>query len=69
MHGMVVKHNDVIHADVHGAVVIPADVIKDIPEAVAEMGRREAGILAAARSADFSIEKLKAVITGDGDIH
>lgn len=69
VHGMVVEHNDVIHADLHGAVVIPSDVIKDIPEAVAEMNRREAGILAAARSADFSIDKLKAVISGDGDIH
>jgi regulator of RNase E activity RraA len=69
VHGMVVKHNDVIHADLHGAVVIPSDVVKDIPEAVAEMNRREAGILAAARSADFSIDKLKAVISGDGDIH
>jgi len=69
VHGMVVEHDDVIHADLHGAVVIPADVVKAIPEAVAEMNRRESGILAAARSADFSIEKLKAVITGKGDIH
>ncbi|MBX2823712.1 MAG: RraA family protein [Gammaproteobacteria bacterium] len=69
VHGMVVEHDDVVHADLHGAVVIPAEYVKEIPAAVEEMNKREAGILAAARSPDFSIEKLKAVIRGDGDIH
>ncbi|MBX2884332.1 MAG: RraA family protein [Granulosicoccus sp.] len=69
VHGMQVEHDDVIHADRHGAVVIPTEVVTQIPEAVAEMNRRESGILAAARADDFSIEKLKAVIVGDQDIH
>ena len=69
VHSTVVKHNDALHADLHGAVVIPSDVVKDTPQAVAEMNRRVAGILAVARSADFSMDELKAVISGDGDIH
>jgi len=69
VHGMVVQHDDVIHADLHGAVVIPAEYVKQIPDAVDEMNKRESGILAAARASDFSIDKLKAVIRGDGEIH
>ena len=34
VHGMEVAHNDIIHADQHGAVVIPQDSISKIPEAV-----------------------------------
>lgn len=69
VHGMQVEHDDVIHADRHGAVVIPTDVVTQIPDAVAEMNRRESGILAAARADDFSVEKLKAVILGNQKIH
>ena len=39
--GMTVSPNDVIHADRHGAVVIPPEAVKEIPAAVDLIARRE----------------------------
>lgn len=58
--GMVVQSGDVIHADRHGAVVVPADAVTKIPEAVALVARREKVILDAARAPDASAETIKA---------
>ena len=59
VHGMVVQDNDLIHADRHGAVVIPEDVVAEIIDALDLMLRREKVILDVARGSDFSVEKLK----------
>lgn len=67
--GMVVNSGDIIHADVHGAVVVPADAVKKLPDAVDLLTRREAVILDAARSSDFNIDKLKAAMGSAADIH
>lgn len=67
--GMRVLHDDIIHADQHGAVVIPAQAVKALPAAVELLQRREAIILKAARSADFDIEKLKKATADSADIH
>jgi regulator of RNase E activity RraA len=47
---MIVKSGDLVHADLHGAVVIPHEVARDVPAAAALMVRREAVILAAAKT-------------------
>ena len=67
--GMTVHHDDLIHADKHGAVVVPKDCVAEIPAAVDLLVRREAVILAAARSPDFDIEKLKTAMSAQSDIH
>ena len=67
--GMRVEHDDVIHADRHGAVVIPESAVKEIPAAVELLVRREAVILQAARSSDFDIGKLERATAGAADIH
>lgn len=69
VHGMTVRPGDLIHADRHGAVVLPADRLAEVLLAVDLVTRREAPILAAARHADFSIEKLKAAMAEADDIH
>jgi regulator of RNase E activity RraA len=69
VHGMAVTHNDIIHADQHGAVVVPVAAVLQIPQAVALISRREAVILEAARRPDFDIEKLKAATGTSKDIH
>ena len=60
---------DIIHADRHGAVVIPRDSVKKLPDAVELLTRREAVILEAARASDFDIEKLKAAMGKSAEIH
>jgi regulator of RNase E activity RraA len=67
--GMSVKSDDLIHADRHGAIVIPRDVAVKLPEAAELCGRREAPILEIARSPDFSLEKLKAALKRSAEIH
>ena len=60
--GMVVKHNDIIHADRHGAVVIPNEAVDGLPAAVDLMIRKEAVQLDAARDPSFNIEMLRAAL-------
>ena len=59
VHGMVVNSGDLIHADRHGAAVIPHDVAREIPKVADLMHRREAVIIGAAQDSGFTVEKLK----------
>lgn len=67
--GLTVTPNDIVHADHHGAVMIPADAVTQIPDVVAQLVRREKVILDAAKSPDFDIDKLKAAMQGAREIH
>jgi regulator of RNase E activity RraA len=60
--GMIVADGDIIHADRHGAVVIPNDALDKLPAAIDLMARREKVILDAARAPDFNMEKLRAAL-------
>jgi len=57
--GMAVSSGDVIHADYHGAVVIPLDLAERLPAAIDLMARREKVILDAARAPGFNVAKLR----------
>ena len=63
VHGMAVRHDDIIHADVHGAVVVPAALVTALPDAIERIARREAHLIGAAQQSDFNFEKLKAAMT------
>lgn len=67
--GMIVQDGDLVHADRHGAVVIPAEVAREVPAAAELCGRREAPILKVARSSDFSLQKLEAAMAEAAEIH
>jgi regulator of RNase E activity RraA len=67
--GMTVRSGDLIHADRHGAVVIPFDIAAKLPDAAELCGRRETPILEIARSKDFSLEKLKEALQRSAEIH
>ncbi len=66
--GMHAAHDDVIHADYHGAVVIPAEAVTKLPAAVDLVARREKVILDVCKSPDFSPAKLKEAIRRAGEI-
>ena len=59
IHGMVVNSGDLVHADRHGAVVIPHEVARDIPKASEKLIAREAVIIAAAKKKGITLEELK----------
>ena len=67
--GMQVGHDDVIHADFHGAVVIPAESVKKLPAAIDLISRREAVILDVCKSPDFTPAKLREALKRSGEIH
>jgi regulator of RNase E activity RraA len=67
--GMQVGHDDVVHADVHGAVVVPAELVTYVAAAVELVARREAVILDVCRAPGFSPQKLREAVTRSGDIH
>jgi regulator of RNase E activity RraA len=69
IYGLTVQTNDIVHADQHGAVMVPADVVTKIPEAIELITRREAVILESVKAADFNIEKLKVAMGHSKDIH
>ena len=60
--GLFVSDGDIVHADHHGAVVIPADLLENIPAAIDLMARKEKVLLDAAKAPGFNIEKLRAAM-------
>jgi regulator of RNase E activity RraA len=67
--GMQVGHDDVVHADLHGAVVIPAEAVKKLPAAIELIARREKVILDVCREPGFTAAKLRDAIRRSGEIH
>lgn len=67
--GMLVASGDLVHADRHGAVVVPAAVAAKLPEACELLGRKEAVILEAARRPDFGFDVLKQALADAEEIH
>src|SRR5882762_12044945 len=67
--GMIVSANDIIHADRHGAVVVPADAVAKIPAAVDLLARRERVLIEASKQPGFSIERLRRAYREQDEIH
>ncbi len=67
--GMIVSPNDVIHADRHGAVVVPAEVIKLIPAAADLIAQREKVLIDASKSPGFSIDRLRQAFAEVFQVH
>lgn len=67
--GMLVGHDDVVHADVHGAVVIPAEAVRKLPEAIDLVTRREKAILDRARAPGFTSQAMREALRQSGEIH
>ena len=57
--GMRVSDGDVIHADQHGAVVIPHDVCGQVRQAADLIIRRERVVISAAQQPGFDVEALR----------
>jgi regulator of RNase E activity RraA len=64
IHGMAAKSGDFIHADRHGAVVVPVDKIDAMQAALDGLMKQEARIIQAARAPGATVESIKAAIRG-----
>lgn len=67
--GMVVSDGDLIHADRHGAVVIPFEVAAELPAAIDLVLRREKVILDACAAPGFDAKALRRAMEDSADIH
>jgi len=63
VHGMAVNSGELIHADRHGAVVVPVDKIDAMQAALDGLNKQEARIIAAAKSGG-GVEAIKAAFRG-----
>lgn len=61
--GMTVEQDDLVHADRHGALVVPHDVIPGLESAIDKLIATEQIILGPAREPDFDMAKLEAAWT------
>jgi regulator of RNase E activity RraA len=64
IHGMAAASGDLIHADRHGAVVVPADRVETMKAALDKLSKQEARIIAAARTPGATVATIKAAIAG-----
>ena len=64
VHGMAVTSHDLIHADRHGAVVVPLDTIPAMVPALDKITKQEARIIQAARAPGATAATIKAALRG-----
>jgi regulator of RNase E activity RraA len=67
--GMTVIDGDLIHADRHGAVLIPHELAAKLPAAIDLLARKEKVILDAANKKGFGIDVLRQAFAASEDIH
>ena len=67
--GMAVSDGDLIHADQHGAVVIPHHAAEAVLDAAAVMAERESFIIEAARKPGFSVGDFEAALLKAAKVH
>jgi regulator of RNase E activity RraA len=67
--GMHVADGDLVHADQHGAVVIPWAVARDVRAAAEKIARREKVIIDAAKERGFNADRLRKAWGDAADIH
>ena len=69
VHGLEVCEQDLIHADLHGAVVVPAAAIDDLLAEAARIMKRERILITAAQTEGFILAAIKAAYRSMSDIH
>ena len=59
VHGLNISDGEIIHADQHGAVIIPDEALPMIKKAINHMTKKEKHLIDAAKKDDFDINKLR----------
>ena len=68
VHGLEIDDGDLVHADRHGAVVIPVAAATELPKAIDVIARREALIIEASRHPGFSVADIRRAMAEGDDI-
>jgi regulator of RNase E activity RraA len=67
--GLDIADGDLIHADRHGAVIIPAAALIALPGAIDLVMRKERPLIDASKRAGFSVADLRLAMAEADDIH
>ena len=67
VHGMRVCPGDLVHADRHGAVVVPEALAALLPAAAKEIVKGESVLIEASKKPGFEFETLRSLLTGRRD--
>jgi regulator of RNase E activity RraA len=65
--GMQVKPGDLVHADRHGAVVVPPEAVDQIATTVAAITKAEHRLIDPAKAGELTIERLVSMLRPEGD--
>jgi regulator of RNase E activity RraA len=69
VHGMEVASGDIVHADRHGAVIVPEEAIAAIAKTVKMLVAREKVIIGAAKKKGVTVAKLAKAFADADEIH
>ena len=69
VHGMAVVPGDIVHADCHGAVVIPLAAVSAIQETVERLEKAESRLIGLAKQPGFDVEELITILDPEGRDH
>jgi len=69
VHGLEVNEGDLIHADQHGAVVIPVDSAQNVVDEAKKLMARERILIDAAKKPGFNMDKMREAWAGMAEIH
>ncbi len=61
--GIWINPGDLIHADKHGVLVVPQDIVREIPTAVKKLEAAERKIIDLCKSPEFTVEKLRQIFS------
>ena len=69
IHGMDVEDGNLIHADMHGAVVIPSISAKEVIEEAKKIAAKESILIQASQKPGFNMDRLREAWKGMSEIH
>ena len=69
IHGMDVEDGNLIHADMHGAVVIPSTSAKEVIEEAKKIAAKESILIQASQKPGFNMDRLREAWKGMSEIH
>ncbi|TDJ39521.1 MAG: RraA family protein [Gammaproteobacteria bacterium] len=67
--GLAVRSGDLVHADQHGAVIVPWEVATEVKAAADLIARRERVIISAAQEEGFDMARLRKAWGGAAEVH
>jgi regulator of RNase E activity RraA len=65
--GLAIKSGDLLHGDQHGVQSIPSEIAPRLPAVADDLTAHEQAIVALCRSPGFTLEKLRAAVSGASD--